>query len=105
MKIAARRRLAVGVVATTSALMAGVLIAPIATRLRGLYLSIVTLGLQYHGEHIFREWSDLTGGAGVGRLGGLRLRCGWGTQLGEEGRDDLVRAFTAAGIADVLQLS
>ena len=43
------------------------LVAPLATRLRGLYLAIVTLGLVFIGEHIFREWSDLTGGAGVGR--------------------------------------
>ena len=45
----------------------GVLVAPIATRLRGLYLAIVTLGLVFLGEHVFREWSSLTGGAGVGR--------------------------------------
>lgn len=53
------------------AALAGVLIAPIATRLRGLYLAIVTLGLVIIGEHIFREWSDLTGGAGVGRAGAV----------------------------------
>ena len=47
--------------------LAGVLIAPLATRLRGLYLAIVTLGLVFIGEHVFREWSELTGGAGVGR--------------------------------------
>ena len=49
------------------AALAGVLVAPLATRLRGLYLAIITLGLVFIGEHIFREWSDLTGGAGVGR--------------------------------------
>lgn len=49
------------------AALAGVVVAPLATRLRGLYLAIVTLGLVFIGEHIFREWSDLTGGAGVGR--------------------------------------
>ncbi|MDP3894694.1 branched-chain amino acid ABC transporter permease [Nocardioides sp.] len=49
------------------AALAGVLVAPLATRLRGLYLAIVTLGLVFIGEHIFREWHDLTGGAGVGR--------------------------------------
>jgi len=47
--------------------LAGVVVAPLATRLRGLYLAIVTLGLVFIGEHLFREWSDLTGGAGVGR--------------------------------------
>jgi branched-chain amino acid transport system permease protein len=49
------------------AALAGVLVAPLATRLRGLYLAIVTLGLVFIGEHIFGEWSDLTGGRGVGR--------------------------------------
>lgn len=47
--------------------IAGVVVAPLATRLRGLYLAIITLGLVFIGEHLFREWSDLTGGAGVGR--------------------------------------
>lgn len=47
--------------------IAGVVVAPLATRLRGLYLAIITLGLVFIGEHVFREWSDLTGGAGVGR--------------------------------------
>jgi len=54
---------AAGIVAA----LAGMLIAPLATRLRGLYLAIVTLGLVFIGEHVFREWDDLTGGAGVGR--------------------------------------
>ncbi|MFY1692594.1 branched-chain amino acid ABC transporter permease [Plantactinospora sp. WMMB782] len=47
--------------------LAGVLVAPLATRLRGLYLAIVTLGLVFIGQHVFSEWSALTGGAGVGR--------------------------------------
>lgn len=45
----------------------GVLVAPLATRLRGLYLAVVTLGLVFLGEHIFKEWDHLTGGPGVGR--------------------------------------
>jgi branched-chain amino acid transport system permease protein len=49
------------------AALAGVLVAPLATRLRGLYLAIVTLGLVFLGEHIFKEWGSLTGGPGVGR--------------------------------------
>jgi branched-chain amino acid transport system permease protein len=49
------------------AMLAGVIVAPLATRLRGLYLAIVTLGLVFIGEHIFSEWSSLTGGLGVGR--------------------------------------
>lgn len=49
------------------AAVAGIVVAPIATRLRGLYLAFVTLGLVFIGEHIFREWDSLTGGVGVGR--------------------------------------
>ncbi|GAA2905388.1 branched-chain amino acid ABC transporter permease [Nonomuraea rubra] len=58
---------------------AGVLVAPLATRLRGLYLAVVTLGLVFLGEHVFKEWQELTGGPGVGReaaipqLFGVRL--------------------------------
>jgi branched-chain amino acid transport system permease protein len=55
--------LAAGLVAA----LAGMIVAPLATRLRGLYLAIVTLGLVFLGEHIFKEWSSLTGGPGVGR--------------------------------------
>ncbi len=47
----------------------GALIAPVATRLRGLYLAIVTLGLVFLGEHVFREADFITGGFGVGRPG------------------------------------
>ncbi len=47
----------------------GAMIAPIASRLRGLYLAIVTLGLVFLGEHIFREADFITGGFGVGRPG------------------------------------
>ncbi|MBN6054338.1 branched-chain amino acid ABC transporter permease, partial [Nonomuraea sp. RK-328] len=50
-----------------AAAAAGVLVAPLATRLRGLYLAVVTLGLVFLGEHIFKEWKALTGGPGVGR--------------------------------------
>jgi branched-chain amino acid transport system permease protein len=61
------------------AALAGVLVAPLAVRLRGLYLAIVTLGLVFIGEYVFREWTDLTGGPGIGRqaavptLFGVRL--------------------------------
>jgi len=47
--------------------LAGFLFAPLATRLRGLYLAIVTLGLVFLGEHVFKEWASLSGGPGVGR--------------------------------------
>lgn len=59
----------------------GVVVAPLATRLRGLYLAIVTLGLVFIGEHVFREWSDLTGGAGVGRQAATPVVLGF--DLGE----------------------
>lgn len=45
----------------------GVLVAPLATRLRGLYLAIVTLGLVFIGEHILKEWTELSGGPQIGR--------------------------------------
>jgi branched-chain amino acid transport system permease protein len=54
---------AAGIVAA----MAGAVVAPLATRLRGLYLAIVTLGLVFIGEYVLREWSRVTGGAGLGR--------------------------------------
>lgn len=47
----------------------GALVSPLAVRLRGLYLAIVTLGLVFLGEHAFKELKDLTGGVGVGRSG------------------------------------
>ena len=68
----------------------GLLVAPLASRLRGLYLAIVTLGLVFIGEHLFREWGSLTGGAGVGRQGpepvlfGLDLSRGTDSFSGEQ---------------------
>jgi len=49
------------------AALAGFIVAPVATRLRGMYLAFVTVGLVFLGEHIFREARVITGGAGVGR--------------------------------------
>lgn len=49
------------------AALAGVIVAPLAFRLEGLYLALVTLGLVFLGEHIFRNWDTLTGGIGQGR--------------------------------------
>jgi branched-chain amino acid transport system permease protein len=43
------------------------ILAPLAARVRGLYLAILTLGLVFIGEHIFKEATPITGGAGVGR--------------------------------------
>ncbi len=45
----------------------GVLVAPLATRLRGLYLAIVTLGLVFVGGYVFNEWRLITGGRDLGR--------------------------------------
>lgn len=50
-----------------AAALCGVIVAPLATRLRGLYLAIVTLGLVFIGTYVFNAWADLTGGPGVGR--------------------------------------
>ena len=50
-----------------AAALAGLIVAPIAFRLRGLYLAFVTIGLLFVGGLIFREWTSLTGGVGLGR--------------------------------------
>ena len=49
------------------AAVVGFLVAPLAARVRGLYLGILTLGLVFIGEHVFRELRSFTGGPGVGR--------------------------------------
>ena len=54
---------AAGVVAA----FVGFLVAPLAARVRGLYLAILTLGLVFIGEHIFKELRSFTGGRGIGR--------------------------------------
>lgn len=45
----------------------GLLVAPLAVRVRGLYLAVLTLGLLMLGEQVFKQWTQLTGGSGVGR--------------------------------------
>lgn len=60
------------------AALAGLIVAPAAVRLRGLYLAFVTLGLVALGEHIFKEAETLTGGingrtAGIPSLFGFRF--------------------------------
>ncbi len=45
----------------------GLLVAPLATRVRGLYLAVLTLGLLILGEHLFKILVPITGGQGVGR--------------------------------------
>jgi branched-chain amino acid transport system permease protein len=61
-----------------SALVGGVLgalIGPVALRLHGNYLAIVTIGLLFLGEHIFTEWDSVTGG-GRGTQVGASLELG-----------------------------
>jgi branched-chain amino acid transport system permease protein len=47
--------------------LVGMLVAPLAARVRGLYLAILTLGLVLIGQHLFKEATPVTGGAGIGR--------------------------------------
>ncbi len=47
---------------------AGLVLAPIALRVRGLYLAVVTLGLVFLASHIFRNWESVTGGVGGARI-------------------------------------
>lgn len=49
------------------AAIVGVVVGPTAVRVRGLYLAIVTLGLVFIGEYVFRNWRSLTGGSQSGR--------------------------------------
>lgn len=53
--------------AFVAAAVVGAVVSPIAFRLRGLYLAILTLGMVFVGLHLFREWTSVTGGAGIGR--------------------------------------
>jgi branched-chain amino acid transport system permease protein len=50
-----------------AAAVLGLIVSPLAVRLRGLYLAVVTIGLVFLGEHIFKEWDSVAGGPGVGR--------------------------------------
>ncbi len=47
--------------------LVGVAVGPTAVRVRGLYLAIVTLGLVFIGEYLFRNWDWVTGGSQAGR--------------------------------------
>jgi len=55
------------VTAGALAALTGALVAPLAVRLRGLYLAIVTLGLVFIGQYVFREWTDMAGPPDIGR--------------------------------------
>jgi branched-chain amino acid transport system permease protein len=50
-----------------AAALVGLLVAPTAVRVRGLYLAIVTLGLVFVGVHIFRNWNQVSGIPELGR--------------------------------------
>jgi branched-chain amino acid transport system permease protein len=47
--------------ALVGALVGGV-VGPLALRLRGSYLAIITLGLVFIGQHVFENWETVTGG-------------------------------------------
>ncbi|MPZ51861.1 MAG: branched-chain amino acid ABC transporter permease [Acidimicrobiia bacterium] len=47
--------------------LVGILVAPTAVRVRGLYLAIVTLGLVFIGEYLWRNLDFVTGGSQSGR--------------------------------------
>lgn len=49
------------------AALVGILVSPAAVRLRGLYLAIVTLGLVFLGDHLFRNLEFIAGSPGIGR--------------------------------------
>lgn len=57
----------------------GLVVAPLATRVRGLYLAVLTLGLLILGEHLFKIMTPITGGQGVGR--GVATRTLFGLDL------------------------
>ncbi len=62
---------AAGIVAA----LVGMLVAPTAIRVRGLYLAIVTLGLVFVGEHVFRNATSITGGSqGIRKFPRLDVR-------------------------------
>ena len=56
-----------------SAAWPALLVAPLAVRLRGLYLAIVTLGLVFIGQYVFRRVDAMTGGPAGHRS--ARRRC------------------------------
>lgn len=57
----------------------GLIVAPLATRVRGLYLAVLTLGLLILGEYLFKIMIPITGGEGVGR--GVATRTLFGVDM------------------------
>lgn len=56
--------------------LVGALVGPFALRLRGNYLVVVTLGLVFVGEHVFREWESVTGGGAGTSISAAPLELG-----------------------------
>lgn len=90
--------------------LAGLVVAPLALRLRGLYLAIVTLGLVFLGDHIFKEADSITGGVGVGTETAIPVMLGYrfdepgsflGVQFAEQ-QKEYVLAFVLLIIFTVL---
>lgn len=48
--------------AVLAAAAAGGLVSPIASRVRGLYLAVVTIGLVFVGQHVLDRWTAVSGG-------------------------------------------
>src|SRR3569833_2378150 len=42
--------------------LAGLIFSPIAARLRGIYLGVASLGLDFIGQHVLNSWTSVTGG-------------------------------------------
>jgi branched-chain amino acid transport system permease protein len=57
--------LAYVMVAALLGLALGALVGPFALRLRGNYLAVVTIGLVFLADHLFKNWESVTGG-GIG---------------------------------------
>lgn len=75
--------------------LVGLAVAPLATRVRGLYLAVLTLGLLMLGEQLFKQWAAVTGGSGVGRAGALPVLFG----------NDLTRTYAVGPLLLTPQIS
>lgn len=73
-------------VAAAVAGLAGLILAPMAFRLRGLYLAVVTLGFVLVMQHVFRNATPITGGVGGTRIEGPEL---FGANLARGGETGL----------------
>jgi len=50
------------VAAAVAGALVGAVVGPFALRLRGNYLAIITVGLVFTGQHLFENWTSVTGG-------------------------------------------